>query len=124
MVESSHSPSRPDPVSPGGAGPDGDGVGPESELPSVGARLLAFVAVLAGGAAGGFIGHAFGVLGGFSDFATGVITLLVGLGAAAGVAVIAVLTLRAFGEWNTIRRRGPRAVREAKVAAERRRARS
>lgn len=90
--------------------------GPATALPSVMARVLAFVCVLVGGAAGGFIGYAFGSLGGFGSVATGILTLLVGLGCAGGVAVIAVLTLRALGEWNTIREQGPEAVRAAKAA--------
>ena len=89
---------------------------PETALPPVWARVLAFVAVLIGGAAGGFIGAAFGSLGGFGPVATGVITLVCGLGFAGGVAVVAVLTLRAFGEWRTIREQGPAAVRAARAA--------
>jgi hypothetical protein len=78
--------------------------------------VLAFVSVLLGGACGGFIGYAFGTLGGFSDIATGVIAMVVGLGLAGGVAVVAVLTLRALGEWETIRAQGPEAVRAARAA--------
>lgn len=74
--------------------------GPESELPSVGARVLAFLAILAGGA----IGYAFADLGGFEGFGAGAVTLLAALVGAGGVAVVAVLTLRAHGEWRTIRR--------------------
>jgi len=90
--------------------------GPATALPSVTARVLAFLSVLVAGAAGGFIGYAFGSLGGFGSVATGILTLLVGLGCAAGVAVIAVLTLRALGEWKTVRDQGPQAVRAAKAA--------
>jgi hypothetical protein len=79
--------------------------GPESELPSVVARLLAFAAVLVGGAAGALIGYAFAELGGFSGAGIGAVTLLSTLVGAGGVAVVAVLTLRAFGEWHTIRGR-------------------
>ncbi len=89
---------------------------PETALPPVYARVLAFLAILVGGACGGFIGYAFGSLGGFSDLATGFITLIVGLGFAAGVAVVAVLTLRALGEWETIREQGPEAIRAARAA--------
>ena len=78
--------------------------GPESELPSVGARVLAFLAILVGGAAGGAIGYAFADLGGFEGFGAGAVTLLAALVGAGGVAVVAVLTLRAHGEWRTIRR--------------------
>lgn len=80
---------------------------PQTALPPVYARALAFGAVLLAGAAGGFIGYAFATLGNFGSVATGIITLLCGLGFAAGVAVVAVLTLRAIGEWRTIRDRTP-----------------
>lgn len=72
------------------------------------ARVLAFVAIAIGGAAGGLIGYAFAELGGFGGAATGAVTLLSALGGAGGVAVVAVLTLRAFGEWTTIRERDDR----------------
>jgi hypothetical protein len=80
---------------------------PESALPSVTARVLAFASVLVGGAAGGFIGYAFAELGGFEGASVGALTLLTALGGAGGVAVVAVLTLRALGEWETIRRTDP-----------------
>jgi len=92
----------------------GEGL-PQTALPPVAARVLAFLSVFIGAAAGGFIGYAFGELGGFGSVATGFLTLLVGLGFAGGVAVIAVLTLRALGEWQTIRRQGPEAVRAARA---------
>lgn len=79
--------------------------GPETALPPLWARVTAFASILLGGAAGGLIGAAFGHLGGFGSLATGFITLVCGLGFAGGVAVVAVLTLRALGEWNTIRDR-------------------
>ena len=78
--------------------------GPVSALPPVGARVLAFVSILVGGACGALIGGAVvnlqctgdctvpSALGG----ATG------GVAGAAGVAVVAVLALRAMGEWRTI----------------------
>lgn len=81
---------------------------PESQLPSVLARVLAFAAIAIGGAAGGLIGYAFAELGGFGGAATGAVTLLSALGGAGGVAVVSVLTLRAFGEWTTIRDRDDR----------------
>jgi hypothetical protein len=78
-----------------------------SSLPSTGARLLAFVAILVGGLCGGLIGY------GFTDLqCTGDCTVLAGtiglLGAvigAAGVGVVAVLALRAMGEWRTVAHR-------------------
>lgn len=77
----------------------------ESELPSVGARILAFAAILVGGAAGGLIGYAFADLGGFEGASAGAVLLAAALVGAGGVAVVAVLTLRAFGEWRSIRDR-------------------
>lgn len=82
--------------------------GPESQLPSVLARVLAFLAVFIGAAAGGLIGYAFAELGGFEGAGRGLVTFLGAMTGAGGVAVVAVLTLRAFGEWETIRRTGSR----------------
>lgn len=78
---------------------------PESALPSVTARVLAFASILVGGAAGGLIGWAFADLGGYEGFCAGLVTFLGAVVAAGGVAVVAVLTLRALGEWETIRNR-------------------
>jgi hypothetical protein len=78
---------------------------PESQLPPVVARVLAFLAIFVGGAAGGMIGYAFSDLGGFDGAAAGAVTLISAVLGAGGVAVVAVLTLRALGEWETIRRR-------------------
>jgi hypothetical protein len=73
-------------------------------LPSTGARVLAFAAILVGGVCGGLIGY------GFTDLqcADGCATLagfagLVGavLGAV-GVGVVAILALRAMNEWNQV----------------------
>ncbi|HEX8770863.1 MAG TPA: hypothetical protein VF711_08855 [Acidimicrobiales bacterium] len=70
-------------------------------LPGRGARAVAFAAILVAGACGLLIGNAFvglqcagdcGVQRGLGAFAGAVM-------AAAGVAVIAVLVLRAMGEW-------------------------
>ena len=72
-----------------------------TQLPSTGARVLAFVAILVGGFCGGLIGYAFVDLQ-----CTGDCTVLAGaaglVGAAigsAGVGIVAVLALRAMGEW-------------------------
>jgi len=85
---------------------------PASALPSVAARILAFASILIGGAAGGLIGYAFADLGGYGGAAIGFLTFLGAVIGAGGVAVVAVLTLRALGEWRTIRERedlhGPR----------------
>ena len=93
---------------------------PETALPPLYARVLAFVAVFIGAAAGGFIGYAFAELGNFGSVTGGVIMVLTGLGFAGGVAVVAVLTLRALGEWRTIRDQGPEAMRAARIAQTRR----
>ncbi len=85
--------------------------GPASALPSRLSRVLAFVAVLIGGLCGGLIGYA------FTDLqCDGDCTVQAGLGGlagavvgAVGVAIVAVLTLRAMDEWDTIQRRDARA---------------
>ena len=68
------------------------------------ARALAFIAILIGGLAGALIGYA--LVDVQSDNASG---LLLGLGilfgsvlSAGGTAVVAVLVLRALGEWREI----------------------
>lgn len=78
--------------------------GPASALPPVGARVLAFVAILAGGACGGLIGVGVTNVQCAGDCTTpsaigGLVGAVVG---ALGVAVVAVLALRAMGEWRTI----------------------
>ncbi len=86
---------------------DGDGAapaGPTSALPPVRARVLAFLAILVGGGCGGVIGAAVVNVqcqGDCTDPSAigGVVGAIVG---AAGVAVVAVLALRAMGEWRTI----------------------
>jgi hypothetical protein len=74
-------------------------------LPSRGARLLAFAAILIAGVCGGLIGYAVvdvqckkncATPEGISAFAGAVL-------AAGGVAVVAVLVLRAMGEWSRIK---------------------
>lgn len=78
--------------------------GPESALPPVGARVLAFVAILVGGACGALIGV--GVVNaqceGDCTTPSSVGGLLGAVVGALGVAVVAVLALRAMGEWRTI----------------------
>ena len=82
---------------------------PESEyapsaLPSTGARILAFTAILVAGLCGGLIGYA------FVDMQTeGDGTVWAGIGGlvgavtfAVGVGVVAVLAMRAMGEWRVI----------------------
>jgi hypothetical protein len=80
-----------------------------SALPSTAARVLAFVAILVGGLCGGLIGWAFVDLQctgdcGTASGAAGLVGALVGAG---GVAVVAVLALRAMGEWRTIQHGRP-----------------
>jgi hypothetical protein len=90
--------------------PSGDAVPPApTALPSVGARVLAFAAILLAGAAGAFIGYAFVDLqteGDDTGLSKGIGLLVGGVLAAGGTAVVAVLTLRAMGEWRTIQDRG------------------
>jgi hypothetical protein len=73
-------------------------------LPPVGARVLAFVSILVGGLCGGLIGVGVVNLQCTADCTTpsavgGLVGAVVG---AMGVAVVAVLALRAMGEWRTI----------------------
>ncbi len=75
--------------------------GPESAAPSVPARVLALLAIVIAGLCGGLIGYAVTDLQ-CSDSCTtaaGAIGVLSATGAALGVAVVAVLTLRAMAEW-------------------------
>lgn len=80
---------------------------PLSALPSPGARLAAFVAILAGGLAGALIGYALVNLqcSGSCGLALGLGVLVGAVVAAAGTAVVAVLVLRALGEWREIQDR-------------------
>jgi len=77
---------------------------PLSALPSRAARALAFTAIVVGGATGGTIGRALIALQ-CTDGCTvpAGIGLLVGaISVSAGTAVVAVLVLRALGEWRQI----------------------
>lgn len=78
-----------------------------TSLPPLGARIIAFVAILVGGLCGGLIGYGFADLqcdDGCATVAGGsaVIGAVIG---AVGVGVVAVLALRAMGEWRTIQHR-------------------
>ena len=79
---------------------------PLSALPSPRARALAFIAIVLAGVCGAVIGWAVGgpLVGCQGDCGTaeGVGALVGGVGAAVGVAVVAVLTLRAMGEWKRV----------------------
>lgn len=90
--------------------------GIESALPSTGARVLAMASIVVAGICGGLIGWKVttlqvtdpGALAGLG----GLIGAVIGAG---GVAVVAVLVLRAMGEWNTIQQTGdPTAPRRAR----------
>jgi hypothetical protein len=77
---------------------------PLSALPSPFARALAFIGILAGGLAGALIGYSL-----IAIQCEGTCALQKGLGiffgaliAAAGMSVVAVLALRAMGEWREI----------------------
>ena len=82
-----------------------------TSLPSRGARLLAFAAILVGGLCGGLIGYGFTDLQCGDDECTGLAGGMGLLGAvigAIGVGVVSVLALRAMGEWRTIQTRDDR----------------
>jgi len=99
-------PPAPDSASSSGSDATAPAYAPTS-LPSLGARILAFIAILLGGLFGGLIGYGFTDLqcadgcaaraGGY-----GVFGAVVG---AIGVGIVAVLALRAMGEWRTIQHR-------------------
>jgi hypothetical protein len=92
--------------------PRGDDAGATSAEPPAIARVLAVAAIVVAGVCGGLIGYAITDLScddGCTAAASGV-GLLSAVGAAVGVAVVSVLTLRAMGEWNATppERRGRR----------------
>ena len=75
-----------------------------SALPSVTARVVAFCSILLGGLAGGLLGY-----GLFDTQCTGACSVQTGSGmlicsliGAGGTAIVAVLVLRAHGEWRDI----------------------
>jgi len=85
-----------------------------SALPSRTARILAFAAILLGGLCGGLIGFSVTRLQCAGECTTnkslgGLVGAVLG---AVGVAVIAVLALRAMGEWQTIQQRESQAPNE------------
>lgn len=89
---------------------DHDVADPDSALPSVGARVVAFTSILLGGALGAIIGSSF-----INLQCTGDCSVPSGLGmfvgsivGSIGIAIVAMLTLRAFGEWNTLQQRSSR----------------
>lgn len=76
----------------------------DSALPSQGARALALAAIVVAGICGGLIGWKVADLqvSGDSQLIPGIAGLLGATFAAGGVAIVAVLVLRAMGEWRTI----------------------
>lgn len=80
---------------------------PLSALPAPTARFAAFVAILLGGLAGGLIGYTLVKLQCHGTCAAqrGVGALVGAIVAALGMSVVAVLVLRALGEWKEIERR-------------------
>ena len=80
---------------------------PLSALPSPTARVAAFAAILLGGFAGGLIGYTLVKLqcSGRCTTPKGVGTLVGSLVAAGGMSIVAVLVLRALGEWRQIQQR-------------------
>lgn len=80
---------------------------PLSALPSPAARIAAFVAILVGGFAGGLIGYTLVKLQceGDCGLPLGIGLFLGSVLAAGGMSIVAVLVLRALGEWREIERR-------------------
>ena len=80
----------------------------DSALPSTGARLLAFGSIVIAGICGGLIGWKVTDLqtAGDAGLAAGIGGLVGAVIAAGGVAIVAVLVLRAMGEWHTIQTTG------------------
>lgn len=77
---------------------------PLSALPSPLARILAFVSILVGGLAGALIGYALVDIQAENagDVARGIGLLVGAIVTAGGTAIVAILVLRAIGEWRTI----------------------
>jgi hypothetical protein len=80
---------------------------PLSALPPPKARVAAFLAILMGGLAGGLIGYTLVKLqcDGACAVQRGLGALIGAVTAALGMSVVAVLVLRAVGEWKEIERR-------------------
>ncbi len=75
-----------------------------SALPPVAARVVAFVVILLGGLAGGLIGYALVDVQceGSCAVPRGLGLLVGAVACAVGMAIVAVLALRAMGEWREI----------------------
>lgn len=91
----------------GDAGPSDTDQRPLSALPSVGVRVAAFAAICLSGLAGALIGYSLVSLQCDGDCAVpeGIGILVGGLIAAGGMAVVAVLVMRALGEWREVQDR-------------------
>ena len=78
-----------------------------SALPSPAARVAAFVAILLAGLAGGIIGYSLVKLQCDGDCAVpeGLGILIGAVATAAGMSIVAVLVLRALGEWREVQDR-------------------
>jgi hypothetical protein len=77
---------------------------PLSAIPPVAARAIAFTVILLAGLAGGLIGFALVDLQceGDCEIAKGIGLLVGAIVCAIGMAIVAVLALRAMGEWHEI----------------------
>lgn len=76
--------------------------GPPTAAPPLLARILALLAIVVGGLCGGLIGFAVTDIS-CEDGCTGaasIVGLASAIGCAVGVAIVAVLALRAMAEWN------------------------
>lgn len=76
-----------------------------SALPPLWRRILAFFAIIVGGVCGALIGYGFGDITCASSScttATGAFTLIGAVVGAGGVAIVAILALRAMDEWESL----------------------
>ena len=73
-------------------------------MPSRAARAMAFIAILVGGCAGALIGYALADIQSHNAtaIAHGIGILIGAVASAGGTAIVAVLVLRAIGEWREI----------------------
>lgn len=85
-------------------GPTPDSDRSLSAIPSVGVRIGAFAAILLSGLAGALIGYSLISLqcDGDCGLATGLGLLIGAVVAAGGMAIVAVLVMRAIGEWREV----------------------
>ncbi len=75
---------------------------PSAPDPGTSPRLVAFVSILLGGLLGGLIGYGIGDLLWAEPLAVAAVALIGAFVGAAGVGVLANLTLRAMGEWKAV----------------------